>query len=1026
MTLVYAVLGKVRTRYVNPERVHPQDMLREALDNIQRKIPEVIVWKRGKDVVEIQVDDTSRRFSIGSVTSPWDLTLRLKKIFAFIQRNLRPETDRKEVEYAAVDGLLSTLDPHSVLMRPSFFRQMEVDTAGSFGGLGIEISICDGELTIRRPMKHTPAWNTKISYGSRILRVAPQGEEARVVQGRRGWKLVSVPPSHPSVKRARRKKTVQLRAGDKIVRIENESTINMTLTQAVKRLRGRPNTDVIIWIRRKGWRKPRPFPIRRAKINIPSVSWRLLDKNLGYLRLKKFQATTTTELKQALKQMVSKMSGKGKLKGLVLDLRDNHGGLLDQAVRVVDAFAKSGTVVSTMGFAGRSRRELRAQRSSTVAGELPLAVLVNGESASAAEIVAAGLKQLNRAVVIGENTFGKGSVQVIFQTPNDTGLKLTVSQWFAPGNFSVQRVGLTPDVETVPVRIEAGDPIVYFTAQKKLRRERDLRQALKKGEGSTSLKTKPFATLHYLRQPIPAYAREFHCRFCGQSPDYEPPRNTDVFLEDFQVKLAKKLLANTKAHRRLALLAKARPVFKQIRAKQESKIVAKFKTLGVDWTKGSFQGKEKRSGARLQATVKVGKRGKVVAGEKLRIEAEVKNVGTEPAYRVRAETESSNSRLENLELFFGKIPAGQSVTASVSIRVPKGYPSQVDVLELRFFEQLGRVPEATSKMVRFRSLDKPKFAYSYKLQEGPGSDKDGLLEVGEEVRLRLTVQNGGAGRAQEAFAELRNLSGAALFVSKGRFRVSGLKPGQKQTVVFAFAIKKKPSDGIVRVQMKVRDCLMGRAVGEKLTLKVWPANTRAAGRSGVAVFEGAGRKEIPLRLCPAAECSAVARAKPSARLEVSGAFNGWLMTKLNGHTAFVKASRVKVSKKGLAKRIRVRPLWRVVQPDIKLSNPPRVVESDEVTLAGKATHPLGVADLFIRVTNKDAEEYGQKVFYKSRGSAAGGGSLSFKAPVPLWPGKNIVEIVARENERVVATRLLVILRKPIDGEKEASKGGSKR
>ena len=1015
MTLVYAVLGKVRTRYVNPNRVDPKKMLRKALNNIQRKVPEVIVRKKGPSKVEIQVDDNKKMFKISDVGSPWDLTRKLEKIFVFIQNNLRPETKRQDVEYAAVDGILDTLDPHSVLMRPAFFRQMEVDTSGSFGGLGIEISICDGKLTIRRPLKHTPAWNTKMKYGRRSVRIEPPGQEALVKKSGPKWVVQPLSSSHPSLKANRRDLVVRLRAGDKILRINEESTVNMTLQQAVKRLRGKPDTDLVIWIRRSGWRKARPFAIRRAKIGIPSVSHRTIGGQVGYIKLKKFQATTITELKRAV--MALKGGRKGSLKGLVLDLRNNHGGLLDQAVRVADAFVTSGTLVSTMGFAGIRRRELRARKRTTIAPGVPMVILVNGESASAAEIVAAALKQLNRAVVIGDNTFGKGSVQVIFRTPNNTGLKLTVSQWFAPGNFSIQRVGLTPDIRTIPVRIRKDKPIIFHTAKRRRRGERDYRAALKQGKGSTSLKTKPYLSLHYLKKPIPEYARGFHCRFCGQSKDYEPPPNPDIFLEDAQIGVSKRLLLSAGTSRRLRTLAKSKRFFAKERRKQESKIVAAFKKIGIDWSRGT----KGNGSVSLIPKISIGKRGKIRGGQKLQIKVEVTNRGDTPASRVRAETFSTNNRMKNLEFFFGKIPPGKSRVAMVEVRIPKGYPAQKDKIRFKFFEGYDRAPKPVDKEVQVQSLDKPEFAYTYHLKEAKGADGDGLFEVGEKLELLLTVKNTGKGPTQEAYAEMSNLSGTALFVQKGRFKVKRLRPGARRTYRFTFELKKIPakSHGIARVRVKVRDCVMGAEVGERLVFKIWPQIVEISTYSNTvkpraSMFKNG--KELYLRLCPDARCSPLARVHKNSSFKATKRVSGWLLTTIKGRKAFIKKSSVQKTS-GRA-RPKADPFWEVIPPKIKVSKVKQVVRKKSITIRGRATHVLGIADVFIRVSNVDKDIFSRKVFYKSSLTHTKNKYLDFSAQVPLWEGKNLVEIVARENDRVTTSEVFVILKTPVKLEKK--------
>jgi carboxyl-terminal processing protease len=267
LKVVNNVLSKVRTRYVEPRRLDPRQMLRRALEEVQRRVPEVIVRFPGKDRIELQVNKRKKQFSLKPVDSPWALSTALRTIFRFVQANLHPETKRRNVEYAAVEGVLKTLDCHSVLLRPEFFGEMKIHTRGSFGGLGITISRCGHpqSLTVVKPIPGTPAHRAG------------------------------------------------LKAGDKIVRIGKESTANLTLSEAVKRLRGKPGSKVTIWVRRGG-RAPKSYTIERARVMIRAVDSRMLDKGVGYVRIKNFQSTTDYELRIALQTL--KRKG---LRGLVLE-----------------------------------------------------------------------------------------------------------------------------------------------------------------------------------------------------------------------------------------------------------------------------------------------------------------------------------------------------------------------------------------------------------------------------------------------------------------------------------------------------------------------------------------------------------------------------------------------------------------------------------------------------------------------------------------------------------------------------------
>ena len=320
----------------------PKELLLSALDYVQKDVAQVIVIRddANPSQVRIRVDTQEKVFRVDDVSGPWDVSSHLRDVFAFLQDGLRgTDVDLRDVEYAASNGMLHTLDPHSVLLSPEAYKEMNLQTQGQFGGLGIVISIRDQQLTVMNPMPGTPA-------------------------GRAG-----------------------IRKYDRIVKINGESTLNMGLSEAVDHLRGVPGTKVTVFIRREGpegWTSPKPFELSREVIHVASVEHKLLDGGIGYVRLKGFQANTTSDMQAAL----ADMKKNGELRGLVLDLRGNPGGLLDQAAKVVDTFVADGPIVATVGNPSEGREEKSAHGEGTEPN-YPLAVLVSGTSASASEIVTA-------------------------------------------------------------------------------------------------------------------------------------------------------------------------------------------------------------------------------------------------------------------------------------------------------------------------------------------------------------------------------------------------------------------------------------------------------------------------------------------------------------------------------------------------------------------------------------------------------------------------------------------------------------
>jgi len=329
-------------------------------------------------------------------------TYRQLNLFADVFERIRADyvekpDDGKLIE-AAVNGMLTSLDPHSSYLNPKDFKDMQVQTRGEFGGLGIEVTMEDGLVKVVSPIDDTPA------------------AKAGVL------------------------------AGDKIVAIDGENVQGLSLNEAVEKMRGAVNTPITLTIRRDGVEKPLEMKLVRAVIRVQSVRSRA-EGDVGYIRVSSFNEQTFDALKDSLDKLTTEI-GEDKLKGFVLDLRNNPGGLLDQSVAVSDAFLDRGEIVSTRG-----RHTDQSQRYSARAGDLtngkPLIVLINGGSASASEIVAGALQDHRRATVLGTRSFGKGSVQTIIPLGSNGAIRLTTARYYTPSGTSIQAKGITPDIEVL-------------------------------------------------------------------------------------------------------------------------------------------------------------------------------------------------------------------------------------------------------------------------------------------------------------------------------------------------------------------------------------------------------------------------------------------------------------------------------------------------------------------------------------------------------------------------------------------------
>ncbi len=318
-----------------------------------------------------------------------------------IQKNYVDEVKTKDLINGAIKGMLSSLDPHSGYMSPEAFKEFQVETKGEFGGLGIQISMKDGILTVIAPIEDTPAYKAGI------------------------------------------------KSGDKILKIDGESTKNMSIQDAVSKMRGPKGKAVTLNIFREGWTEPKDFPIVRDIIKIKSVKSKILRDDIGYVKLTQFQEMTAEDLAKALKDLKEKG-----MKSIILDLRNDPGGLLNSAVDVAGQFLPPKKLVGYIKGRTGDKVEYFTEGDEASYPDLPMVVLVNQGSASASEIVAGALKDWNRAVIVGVQTFGKGSVQTLIPLSDGAGLRLTTAKYYTPSGVSIQNVGIAPDIV---VKLEAKD-----------------------------------------------------------------------------------------------------------------------------------------------------------------------------------------------------------------------------------------------------------------------------------------------------------------------------------------------------------------------------------------------------------------------------------------------------------------------------------------------------------------------------------------------------------------------------------------
>lgn len=934
LAILNRAVVNIKENYVDPSRINERKMIGAAMEEVQRSIAELLVEveRDSEEVptrITVRVDTAEESFDLRDVGDLWQLSFKFKDIFTFIQKNLKAHDKLQDIEYAAINGMLGTLDPHSVLLRPEDYREMKLSTRGKFGGLGIVISVRDGTLTVVNPIEDTPA-------------------------SRAG-----------------------LKAGDKVVQIGFDSTVNMALSDAVDMLRGPPNTSVTIWISREGWEKPRKFVLKRADIKVKSVTSKTLKDRVGLVRIRNFQNTTHDELKKA----VAQMNKKGKLKGLVLDLRGNPGGLLDQAIKISDMFVESGPLVTTVGYGNRIREPKMATRRGTES--MPVVVLTNGHSASASEIVAGALKNHKRALVIGQQTFGKGSVQVIYDNKDDSALKLTIAQYLTPGDISIQSVGIVPDIATWPVVLTEEDTDLFRSAESK-GGEKDLPEHLEHESSALSKAVKPAHHLRYLRD---------------EEVFKKVQANPNDIVLDFEIELARKLIVATKAGHRDGMLEDAGAVLKEVTAQAQDEIEAALKAKGIDWSMLAASGAPK---AQVELTQEPA--GPVRAGSTVTVHAKVTNVGTGPLVRLRAMSSSPNPLFEGHELLFGNIPPGESRSWKMPVKLPKSALTRRDAVKLEFKAEGSAVPTPAEIKIAVEQLPRPRFAMTYLIDDSVKGNGDGLLQRGEQAELVVDISNVGEGISEALLGTLRDDGTAGrrgIFIKRGRVKAVGkddaqvkLAPGEKHRLRFSFKVKADCPDTLP-VQISAMDADIREITSEKLVFE--PAKESALKKAKVPLtakdggvvrltgVRGDAEHVVATSKAPVAD----AQAGEWYRVPLGDGTFGW------AHTSQVKPAEAAQAADAIT---RISP----VGPPVITFNEEHQTRQEALTLRGEVKSDKEVKDLLVFVNNR-------KVFFKSN-TAEHAARLQFSVRVPLDEGVNTITVVAREDEDLLSRRTLIVNR----------------
>lgn len=940
MRVFNQVLLQVRANYVEPERVEPRRMLVYALDGMQNLAPEIVALfndelEANPTEVEVTVGSASQEYDLSDVESHWQLSFKLREILGFVEKHIdKDNNDLQKLEYAATNGMLHTLDPHSSLLPPDLFKEMQASNRGSFGGLGIVISIRDDQLTVISPIANTPA-------------------------GRAGFKT-----------------------GDRIIKINDESTINMALDEAVSRLRGKPGSDVTLQITRDGWSEPHEFKLKREVINIESVKHEQLGRGIGYISIQNFQGNTHSDLLSAL----SDLRKTGPINGLILDLRNDPGGLLQQAILVSDTFLSEGTITTTVGIGSK----LREQSSATAANtepNYPIVVLTNAGTASASEIVAGAIKSHDRGIVVGDVTFGKGSVQNIYPFRDGSALKLTIAQYLTPGDVSIQGVGVTPDIHLVPATVT--DDIIDLYPPDYITRESALQASLT-NERIPESREQPSSIVRYYQK--------------AEETDPSHIEDPNEFKIDFEIGFAESLLraSTPNTYKRPAMLTKVKPTIERAIEEQSLLIQEQLRQRNVDWASGPTVRQP------LEVEISTDHQGnRVNAGESMTITAKVTNKGDEALYRVRAISRSDYNLFDDREFVFGYIAPGESRTWTIDVEVPNEAPSRIDEITLKMWSDMVDLEHEERAKIRVLGLERPHWGFSGWIDDTEKGNGDGMLQVGETVKLHLLVRNIGVGDAGETVSYIRNRSDASVFIHKGREVVDKLAAGDSMISTFEFTVQNRPEDGIIKLDAEILDTEFREFVSESLEIPIRENEdaVEIEAANGVAKISASS---TPIYPTPKDEHPPLAEAERGTTLTVDATTPGWYRVRWDDNrVGWLPEAGAKLQKRGSI-RGEVTSHLQYQPPMIDLEQDILEVSTDTFNLRGIVSDETKVQNYYVLVNSRMTPHRRQttKRAYRSVDAA----TSTINVNVPLMPGSNEIIVVAQDDENVSSTARIHIYR----------------
>lgn len=754
----------IQDDYFDKTRFDPRGQLLAAARFIGVRTPEFFSTVHDHRL-EVRVGPQSRTFSLDGLDTVLDAADRLEDVLEFAQEVLSlDEAGLHKLEYSATNGFLLPLDLHTVLLGPEEHADLGVRTRGAFGGIGAEVETTDRRGVITKVLPNTPAERAGIQ------------------------------------------------PGDVLLAVDGQSMLAMTKAEVQQALRGPVGTDVVLSVRRG--KEALTFTLERETIHLQSVNVARLPGDVGLARISTFQQQTADELRAGL----DTLRQAGPLGGLIIDVRGNSGGLLVEATKVVDQLVTSGALVIVRSAAGREEDEAVTDVELPIA--TPIVVLVDEQSASAAEIVSGGLQALGRAVVLGRSTFGKGTVQMLRPASpygRELALKLTVAEYLVAGDQKIQARGVTPDLELLPVEFTSVNGIVRYYDRERFARRREQERLANRFLHDTSERESPpraVRSLYYLAKDS------------GDTPKDE--------RADPEVRIAHRIataMSSIVGHP--SQLVRLDQLTVELGAEEDRRLVAAMHTSGIDWRRGP------NGDVDLDVHVELTKPGPVQAGKPFSLRLELTNRGPRPIHRVHVLTECKHDELDGIEILLGRIKPGETKVREVDLHVMPWHSSFVDELGLDVFSGPSDTSPNAESSVVFEVEGTPKPALAYKAwivddpeqakvaPKRPTSDSpftepfevwgngDGVLQAGERVLLAFEVHNRGYGPSPDTRAYLRNFTGRQGLLEEAFASLGLLQAGETKAAAFGLTVAERPNrDEPIELRLAVGDpALRVRAEG---------------------------------------------------------------------------------------------------------------------------------------------------------------------------------------------------------------------